>query len=195
MIQTLTEFSQYVKLRSQVDKLIPYDVKKAYVVAKSIKHPWYRCQALAAVAEKSSNEAIVKILAESFQSAMECHDSNRRLTVACWPLRVALSRGNDKQAKVILQQCISELKNPMDDLSKWCAVDILFVIKSRQELLDMFVDPFKSATSKGHGWRIERDIKFLMLDEEINKDERYIAHLVFRKSEIQAWKIKNSAAP
>lgn len=39
-----------VKLRSQVHSAIERDIKYAYKLAKSIRHPWYRCQALAEVA-------------------------------------------------------------------------------------------------------------------------------------------------
>jgi hypothetical protein len=80
---------QSVALRRQVDTIVKQDISEAYRLAKSIVHPWYRCQALATVADNSTGASIRAILQESYDSAMDCHDPNRRVSVACWPMNCA----------------------------------------------------------------------------------------------------------
>ncbi|QZA82275.1 hypothetical protein [Deefgea piscis] len=182
-----SDWAQGVALRKQVNQIVSQDIDAAYLLAKSIRHPWYRCQALSAVAEKASDFSINKILSESFQSAMMCHDSNRRVCVACRPLLVAINRNREKLMNEFLHQCMKEINSPMDPLSKWCSVDVLIVIKKKQSLLDLFIKTFIKSTSKGYGWRVIRAIKILQADDDINKDFRYISHLEKRLNEIQAW--------
>jgi hypothetical protein len=194
MKENQSDWMQGVALRSKVDRLVSQDIDAAYLLANSIRHPWYRSQALSAVAEKSSDSSINKILIESFQSAMMCHDTNRRVCVACWPLRVAIQRNREKLTNDFLHQCIQEIESPMDPLSKWCSTDVLFVIKKEQSLLDLFIGAFIQSTSKGYGWRIVRAIKMILVDADINKDSRYISRLEKRLNEILAWsKNKNFA--
>ncbi len=183
-----SEIAQSVRLRRQVDEQLENDYAHAYEIAKSIKHPWYKCQALSSVAEKSSKASIDSILEQAFSSAMQCHDQNRRVTVACWPLWVAIKNDRTKLISGFLKQCIIQINQEMDPLSKWCACDVLCTIKSNPNLLNAFYDTFASATTKGHGWRIERMIKFLLSDKDIQNDPRYITHLEIRQKQIAAWK-------
>jgi hypothetical protein len=150
---------QGVSLRGKVDHLVINDFNHAYEVAKSIKYPWYRCQSLAEIAEHSNETYLDAILHESFNTAMMCHHENRRVEVACWPLRVAIQRGKWSLAKAFLEECIRQLNKDSDPISKWCATSILITIKQDLDFLVAFFDAFQSATSKGHGWRVERRIK------------------------------------
>ena len=183
-----SEIAQSVRLRRQVDEQLENNYAHAYKIAKSIKHPWYKCQALSSVAEKSSKASIDSILEQAFSSAMQCHDQNRRVTVACWPLWVAIKNDRTKLISGFLKQCTIQINQEMDPLSKWCVCDVLYRIKAKPNLLNDFFETFKSATSKGHGWRIERMIKSLLGDEDIQSDSRYIKHLEGRKREIEEWK-------
>lgn len=185
------DIKQAVKLRSKVYTAIHKDIVYAYKLAKSIRHPWYRCQALAEVASLSDKNRIVSILSESMNSAMECHDQNRRVTVACWPLHIALKNKQTDLAKIFLKQCISQINQEMDPISKWCAASVVHSIKSDIDLLNKFYITFVNATSKGHGWRVEREIKYLLSDKNIKKDKRYISYLTERQDAIMNWKINN----
>lgn len=185
---TNTEVRQGVALRNKVYECVKNDLESAHKLATSIKHPWYRCQALAEVADKSPINKIDSILEQAFSSAMQCHDQNRRVTVACWPLRTSIKHDRNKLASLFLKQCIGQIDQEMDPLSKWCAVDVLYTIKSNSYFLNIFFDTFKGATSKGHGWRVERMINFMLSNEDIQSDPRYIEHLEYRKKEIAEWK-------
>jgi hypothetical protein len=182
------EIAQSVRLRRQVDEQLEHSYANAYEIAKTIKHPWYKCQALSSVADKSPKTSIDSILEQAFNSAMQCHDQNRRVTVACWPLWVAIKHDRTKLISGFLKQCTIQINQDMDPLSKWCACDVLYRIKAKPNLLNDFLDTFTSATSKGHGWRIERIIKFLLSDEDIQSDSRYIEHLKIRQKQINEWK-------
>jgi len=183
---------QGVALRSRVNNMVHNDIGQAYDLAKSIKHPWYRCQALAEVAKHSSRTSIIKILKESFDSAMDCHDPNRRVSVACRPLCVAIDNGLRELCNVFLNQCIDQIRQNMDPISKWCVVSVVHTIKKDYGLLHNFYDAFASATSMGHGWRVEREIKYMLNDPDIKKDGRYISHLSARHSAIADWKKANA---
>jgi hypothetical protein len=185
------DLMQGVSLRGKVTKLVDKDVEQAYGLAKTIKHPWYRCQSLAKVAEFSEHIKLRAMLQESFNSAMLCHDENRRVSVACWPLEVAIRRGEKDLAAMFLRRCEQQIKSDRDIISKWCSVRVLYTIKKDTDLLASFFDTFSSATSQGHGWRVEKRIKYLLSDVDVQKDQRYINHLHQRKGDIEKWKNEN----
>ena len=178
-------------LRGRVSALLPNHLDDAYKIAKLIKHPWFRCQALAAIAKNLDGEYLNTMIRESFASAMMCYDENRRIEVACWPLRVAILHRKMLLAEEILDVCMQQLGMDHDPISRWCAISVLDTIKRDPKFLSIFFNSFKSATSKGHGWRVERCIKRLINDIYIQKDQKYVNHLRQRKLEIEHWKIEH----
>jgi hypothetical protein len=182
------QIMQGVKVRGQVHIEVKRDVKHAYTLARSIKHPWYRCQALAQVADHANLNEIESILKESFSSALSCHDENRRVTVGCWTLRVALKHQLMELAKIFLGKLVYQVNQDMDPLSKWCAVTVLYTIKTHSELLEGFFPTFAKATAKGYGWQVERHIKYLLLDDDIKNNRKYDDHLSTRLDSILRWK-------
>lgn len=187
-----SDISQGVKLRHQVSENVANDITQAYELAKSIRHPWYKCQALSTIADYSTKTSIKSILQESFDSAMKCHDHNRRVSIACRPLRIAIKNDLRDLANSFLEQCINQINHEMDPISKWCAASIVHTIKVDSDLLKSFYNTFVSATSKGHGWCVEREIKFMLSDHDIQKDKRYISYLIERQGAIARWKNENS---
>ncbi|WP_196161325.1 hypothetical protein [Reinekea sp. G2M2-21] len=181
-----------VQLRRKVEILVESDFNQAYKVARSIRHPWYKCQSLSKVSEFASSSSIESLLLESFDSAMKCHDENRRVSVACWPIKVSLHSGKTSLAKAFLDECISQLNSDKDPVSRWCAVSVVNTIKSDLKVLEYFYDTLESVTSKGHGWRIERSINQLLSDPEVQKDKRYIKYLTKRLVTINSWKKANA---
>lgn len=182
------EMKQGVSLRRKVDQLVMTDIEHACEVAKSIVHPWYRCQSLAKIAEHTNRTRLAYILRESFASALNCHDENRRIEVACWPLNVAIKKGEEALAEFMLEECMEQLSRDHDPISAWCAVSVLHTIKSDKKLVDIFCDAFIRATSKGHGWKVERNINNLLSDPFVVQYPKYTEHLNRRLTEIQNWK-------
>jgi hypothetical protein len=188
-----SDLMQSVKLRGQVHRLVDKDLVRAYITAKMIRHPWYRCQSLANVAEYVERGRLETILRESFDSAMLCHDENRRVSVSCWPLAVALKRGEREMAASFLAQIKSQIESDKDIISRWCATSVLHTIKTDTGMLDSFFSTFLYATSQGHGWKVERSIRSIINDADIQKDQRYIDHLLNRQAEIEQWKSEHRA--
>jgi hypothetical protein len=80
--------------RDQAAQLAGVDAPTALALARSIADPWFRCQALAAVADESASPADKdRLIAEAFQAALELGDSNRIVTVSAWPLKALCRSG------------------------------------------------------------------------------------------------------
>jgi len=122
---------------------------------------------------------------------MSCYDQNRRVSVACWPLRLAIKNDLSDLASSFLEQCVSQINQGMDPISKWCAASVVHTIKTDRALLKSFYNTFLNATSEGHGWRVEREIKLMLSDPDIKKDKDYISYLVDRQLAIESWKKEN----
>lgn len=179
-------------LRRKAGLMASIDIDGAYAIAISIVHPWYRCQSLSQVAEHAESTLRDKALRESFESAMACHDENRRVSVACWPIRVALNQGELGLATRFLAGCVYQLNLDEDPISRWCATGVLNTIKKNNNLRHSFFDAFRHATREGHGWKVERAIKYLANDGDVQMDQRYIDYLHYRKAGIDEWKMANS---
>lgn len=179
---------QSVQLRSRVAMLAKSNPPEALQIARTITHPWYRCQALCSVAGYQPKQAAEATLMEAIVSAAECHDVNRRVEVACWPLETALAIENKLVAKQAIALCKHELAKESDPISKWAAFSVTYRIRHHPELLDDFYPTFVSATKEGHGWRVERMIAILLDDADVRKNTNYINYLEARRAAIMSWK-------
>ena len=71
-----------LKGRSRVGKLALENLKEAIAVAKTIKHPWYRCQSLTTAAESSTPlSQKLSLLQDAFEAAQLQKEINRAVTV------------------------------------------------------------------------------------------------------------------
>jgi hypothetical protein len=78
-----------VRGRARSDELSLTDPQKALKVVRTIRHPWYRCQALSKVAEHwGIKPQKLDLLKESLAAAQEQQEINRVVTVSAWPLGV-----------------------------------------------------------------------------------------------------------
>ena len=78
--------------RRRVDELLRTDVGKAEGAALAIRHPWYRCQAITAVARAVSETGkIKKLLTLALNAASEQDEPNRVVSVASWPLSTLIT--------------------------------------------------------------------------------------------------------
>jgi hypothetical protein len=82
-----------VEAREMAMQLARTDPGRALAVARGIRDPWYRCQALAWVGRYSDARTAEPALAEAAAAAAEGGDAFRRLTVLAWPIRAAIERG------------------------------------------------------------------------------------------------------
>src|SRR5688572_8034675 len=103
---------QDVQGRARATKLAQVDPSRAAEAAYAIRHPWYRCQALASAAEAEPNRIrALKLLTDAFQAAEEQDEINRVVTVASWPLApcLRLSAGlAEEKVHMYLQMAANE---------------------------------------------------------------------------------------
>jgi hypothetical protein len=82
-----------VEGRARVHDLVRSDLSAAWKTARAIEHPWYRCQALAAVAGGLNAPQAEACLKQALAAAHELTEPNRIVTVASWPIGVYVRRG------------------------------------------------------------------------------------------------------
>jgi hypothetical protein len=88
-------------MRTEVFASAQRDAAKALAVARAVPDPWFRCQALGAVARWIDETRVASIADEAFAAAAMCHDDYQRAAVAAWPIRALIERqhlGRAKQA-------------------------------------------------------------------------------------------------
>ena len=139
--------------------MAPDDPKGAAAIARRIKHPWYRCQALAYAAECSRDAERARLLQESVQAAQAQDEPNRVVTVAGWPVRV-LAETSPAQAADLIRQLVGIAETEPHHLRRANALQALaFSVANRPELLKLIVPALAAALLSGSGWRIGRIIR------------------------------------
>ena len=82
--------------RAAAFKLAETNPREALKVARAIRHPWYRCQALAGLAQVWGTKAQqMDVLEEALAGAQEQSEINRIVTVSSWPLGVMVRLDSD----------------------------------------------------------------------------------------------------
>ena len=151
-----------VHQRSEVHALLSTDRREALAVARRISHPWYRCQALTTIAEKSLPlEERSALLSQAVSAALEQADSNRAVTVAAWPLRAMVSDSTPQISRLVGQLLYIIAGEPhglrrLDGLAAILAA-VLPSATLRAKVLPRFVE----AAQVSQGWRTERIVAFM----------------------------------
>jgi hypothetical protein len=150
-----------VKGRSESAKQLARDRPRALKIARSIRHPWYRCQALTAVAEgESSPHVCESLLAEALSAAYEQSEPNRVVSVAAWPLH-HLSIVNPAEAKIVIRRLLGIIATEPHGLRKLDGIArILCAVIGSAEMRIMIMPAFNKAMSASFGWRTERILAF-----------------------------------
>jgi hypothetical protein len=146
--------------RSLSDKLSLTDPQKALKVARAIRHPWYRCQALSKVAEHWGTKAQrLGLLEEALAAAKEQREINRIVTVSAWPLGVMVGIEPDT-----VRDHLNRLVNlAIGEGHTLRRADALYAvaraIRDNPSLLEAVVPALMEALLNGRGWRIDRLIR------------------------------------
>jgi hypothetical protein len=145
--------------RGKVQRLAEHDPVQALQVARSIEHPWYRCQAIASIVEMNpTDQAAESLLDEAFAAAYGQDEPNRIASVALWPLRLLVHRAPGKAAAHAreLLQIISREPHGLRKLDGLHA--ILVAVAPSKDLRELVLQPFETAAEASRGWRTERII-------------------------------------
>jgi hypothetical protein len=149
-----------VRGRARTDKLSLTDPREALKVARAIRHPWYRCQALSKVAEHwGTNVQRLGLLEEALAAAKEQQEINRIVTVSAWPLRVMVGIEPDA-VREHLQRVVHLASREAHTLRRADALyAVARAIRDNSSLLAAVVPALTEALLNGHGWRIDRLIR------------------------------------
>jgi hypothetical protein len=167
-----------VAKRGRVHNMAPSDPDGALKVARTIRHPWYRCQALSFVAEHTSTiPKKLKLLSEAFETARMQEEINRAVTVSAWPLRVLVPL-DASQAKERLIELVAQADKELHSLRRADALYSLATAATGHETLISLVEPsLVRALLEGRGWRIDRLIRnTIQLRISHENTQRLLAH-------------------
>lgn len=150
---------QDVAGRPLAGKLAPVDIARSLEAARGIKHPWYRCQALATAAEHMTGRDQERVLSESLAAAREQDETNRVVTVACWPIR-ALATVRPELADKYVEELVVLAETEPHTLRRSHALQSLACsVSVHPELLGRVVPALVRSLIAGHGPRIDRCIR------------------------------------
>jgi hypothetical protein len=169
-----------VRGRAQAGDLSHTDPREALKVARAIRHPWYRCQALSSVAEAwGTHTQKREVLEEALAVAGEQSEINRIVTVSAWPLRVMVGFApNDVVAH--LRRLVTLAEQEPHSLRRADALSALaFAVRQEPPLLALVGPSLVGSLLNGHGWRIDRlirDAVDLLSESMPDAVERLIEH-------------------
>ena len=148
--------------RAQVQNTAKHDVGEALLLARAIPHPWYRCQALAHVAELLKNPTgAEQVLDEALDAARAQTEPNRIVTVASWPIGVMVRRGLGNPAAVVdrMLEVIAPEPNPV---RRAHALFMLFhSVFSDAQLRDKVLEKLLASCAEARGWKSRRVQQFV----------------------------------
>lgn len=144
-----------IKGRAETSRLLPHDPRRALQVARAIRHPWYRCQALTAVAEVQHS---FPILMESLAAAYEQTEPNRIASIASWPLcQLTLIAPTSVQPE--LEKLLTIVATEHHGLRRLHALESLFLaVAAVPELRQQALTAFMATAAICQGWRTERSV-------------------------------------
>jgi hypothetical protein len=148
---------QGVAARADVALLASGSAKEAVALARTIQHPWYRCQAITSVVEKNrSFHGAVALLNEALDAAYSQDEPNRVASVSFWPL-VLLAKLDPLNAAVHTSRLLGIIANEHHGLRRLdglCA--ILNAVAPVPELREQVLPPLLETAKISSGWRTER---------------------------------------
>lgn len=150
-----------VQARARVDALAETDPEHAARLARAIAHPWYRCQALTAVARvHPSRNAVKRLLVEALEAAHAQDEPNRIVSVASWPLGV-LVEFDVAWAVEATKSLVEVIAREPHSLRR---LDGLYALLKAgvacEPVRVLLIPPIVEAAAAGHGWRTERTASF-----------------------------------
>jgi len=149
-----------VRGRARVHTLLETDPRQALTVARSIAHPWYRCQSLSYVAEAwGTKKQKLQILDEAFASAALQPEVNRIVTVSSWPLQILVDL-NVSLAMDRVQHLVQLACEESHTLRRAHALSaIAWSVRPNDDLLKEVLPSLVYALLNGRCWRIDRLIR------------------------------------
>jgi hypothetical protein len=149
-----------VRGRAHAEELAVTDPREALKVARAIRHPWYRCQALSTVSKHWGTKAQkLSLLQDALAAGMEQEEINRIVTVSAWPLGVMVAIDSDRTREYV-ERLVLLSDREEHTLRRADALHALAVaVRDNGPLLGAVIPSLAQALLNGHGWRIDRLIR------------------------------------
>jgi hypothetical protein len=142
------------------------DASRALAIARDIADPWFKCQALAGVAEHTLSAAVRRrLIHECLRAAAETREPNRIVTVSAWPLRLLYMDRDWDSLRAEIDRLLAVIaKEPHPTRRN----DALFWLwhRIRPEPVGPFLKvlaAFREACAAGHGWKRDRNLQSMSL--------------------------------
>ena len=94
------------EMRDRAVKMARNGTGDAETAAAAIPEPWFRAQALAAVARWSSGPRAPALAAKALRAAGQCKDAYQTSAVCAWPIRALIEQGHADEAR----KCLAEAR-------------------------------------------------------------------------------------
>ena len=157
--------------RGLVFKKARSDTAEALACARLIAEPWYRAQALAAVARYADEEKMEELAQEALDASFEQDDPYNVVAASAWPVRALIERQRTQNAEQVIGQLLvlsDQIAHPVSRLEglfmPWQAVYPIGG-KTRQQVQDKFVAACRAADSWKAGDRLGRSAIIVALDD------------------------------
>ena len=167
--------------RGQASALAKSQPQRAYDLALTIPDGWYRCQALAHIAEHAPDALSEKAFRQARAAAAESHDSYQRAGVLAYAITAALGRGRTELVWAMLGDALALVPAVEPMASRAHALNLLWSTlahngdaKMREAViaaLQAHVDPDRSWRAR----RLYRDITDWQAAREARRADAIIA--------------------
>lgn len=163
------------------------DSPKALLMARQVSEPWFRCQALAAVARYGPDERVVEIAEEAVSAALTFTDFYKKVAATAWPLRALIERGQEQKALQLLPELLQlslQIENPV---SRTDALFLLwqafFAVRGHAAVLEPLLQ------SCSQHWKADytlRQIVMILASHDVAEAEKLAASMPEGKYKRQA---------
>ncbi len=147
--------------RDRVFAIAYEEPAKAYELARTIKNPWYACQALACVGRFWPHRDFKKIIAESIQVGSLEEDPYIVAASAAWPVGALMERDLYPQAEATLLSALRTCRSISHPSSHAQATFLLFQAVKHFEL-SLWIAPLDALAcpeSRCSHWRQKRNLR------------------------------------
>lgn len=147
-------YPQVVLKRSLVYREAAAEPLKALEVARSIDDPWYRCQSLAAVAwHLEDPRQVKKVIGEALEAAYALKEPNRIVSVAAWPVRVMVVKG-DRRLGSVVHELLEKIQTEPNPVRRAHALLLLFeAVYYEPQLRESVLGLLLRACEEMNSWR------------------------------------------
>jgi hypothetical protein len=171
-------YPTHVHKRDLVSKLAASEPIEALEVARSIHEPWYRCQALAQVAwHLKDRKQFETVTHEALKAAYEQDEPNRIVSVASWPVRAMVARG-DRRLESTVDGLLHKIQLEPNPVRRGDALLMLFeAVYYESRLRDLVLDALLRTCEEMNSWKrpiIMSDIALVLAQDDLERADKIV---------------------